>query len=298
MEIQKSGIITIVGRPNVGKSTLLNALVGEKIAIVSHKPQTTRTRISGIVTRGACQFVFTDTPGLNRARTRLGEYMENVVKASINDVDAAVLVVEPVPAPGEQERELMARMKALGVPAVLVINKIDALEQKEKLLEVIAAYQEAYPFEEIVPLSALKGDGVEELLTTLERFLPAGPELFPQDMTTDQPEKQVMAELLREKLLQNLNREVPHGTAVEITRFSERDSGVIDCEATIYCEKPNHKGIIIGKHGDMLKRISTSARLEMEHFMGTKVYLTTWVKVKENWRNSLAAVQNFGYKDE
>lgn len=298
MEIQKSGIITIVGRPNVGKSTLLNALVGEKIAIVSHKPQTTRTRISGIVTRGACQFVFTDTPGLNRARTRLGEYMENVVKASINDVDAAVLVVEPVPAPGEQERELMARMRALGVPAVLVINKIDALEQKEKLLEVIAAYQDAYPFEEIVPLSALKGDGVEELLTTLERFLPAGPELFPQDMTTDQPEKQVMAELLREKLLQNLNREVPHGTAVEITRFSERDSGVIDCEATIYCEKPNHKGIIIGKHGDMLKRISTSARLEMEHFMGTKVYLTTWVKVKENWRNSLAAVQNFGYKDE
>lgn len=298
MEIQKSGIITIVGRPNVGKSTLLNALVGEKIAIVSHKPQTTRTRISGIVTRGACQFVFTDTPGLNRARTRLGEYMENVVRTSINDVDAAVLVVEPVPAPGEQERELIARMKALGVPAVLVINKVDALEQKEKLLEVIAAYQEAYPFEEIIPLSALRGDGVEELLTALERFLPAGPALFPEDMTTDQPEKQVMAELLREKLLQNLNREVPHGTAVEITRFSERDSGVIDCEATIYCEKPNHKGIIIGKHGDMLKRISTSARIDMEHFMGTKVYLTTWVKVKENWRNNLAAVQNFGYKDE
>lgn len=298
MEIKKSGMITIVGRPNVGKSTLLNALVGEKIAIVSHKPQTTRTRISGIVTREGCQFVFTDTPGLNRAKNRLGEYMENVVRASIHDVDAAVLVIEPVPAPGEQEKELIARIRALGAPAVLVINKIDQLEQKERLLEVIAAYQEAYPFAAILPISALKRDGVEELLDTLEGFLPEGPELFPQDMTTDQPEKQVMAEILREKLLMNLNQEIPHGTAVEVTRFSERDSGVIDCEATIFCEKPNHKGIIIGKQGAMLKRISTSARIDMERFMGTKVFLTTWVKVKENWRDSLAAIQNFGYRED
>ncbi len=298
MEIKKSGIITIVGRPNVGKSTLLNALVGEKIAIVSHKPQTTRNRICGIVTKEDKQFVFTDTPGLNKARNRLGEYMEGVVRASINDVDAAVLVVEPVPTPGEQERELVRRIKAIGVPAVLVINKVDTLEQKEKVLEVIAAYQALLDFADIVPLSALKRDGVDELLQVLERFLPEGPELFPQDMTTDQPEKQVMAEILREKMLMNLNQEIPHGTAVEITKFSERDSGIIDCEATIYCEKANHKGIIIGKHGDMLKRISTSARIDMERFMGTKVFLTTWVKVKENWRDDLMAVQNFGYRDE
>ncbi|MCD8341798.1 MAG: GTPase Era [Clostridiales bacterium] len=298
MEIKKSGIITIVGRPNVGKSTLLNALVGEKIAIVSHKPQTTRNRICGIVTKGDKQFVFTDTPGLNKARNRLGEYMEGVVRASINDVDAAVLVVEPVPTPGEQERELIRRIQAIGVPAVLVINKVDTLEQKEKVLEVIAAYQALHDFADIVPISALKRDGVDELLQVLERFLPEGPELFPQDMTTDQPEKQVMAEILREKMLINLNQEIPHGTAVEITKFSERDSGIIDCEATIYCEKANHKGIIIGKHGDMLKRISTSARIDMERFMGTKVFLTTWVKVKENWRDDLMAVQNFGYRDE
>ncbi|MCD7919273.1 MAG: GTPase Era [Clostridiales bacterium] len=298
MEIKRSGIITIVGRPNVGKSTLLNALVGEKIAIVSHKPQTTRNRICGIVTKGDKQFVFTDTPGLNKARNRLGEYMEGVVRASINDVDAAVLVVEPVPTPGEQEKELVRRIKAIGVPAVLVINKVDTLEQKEKVLEVIAAYQALHDFADIVPLSALKRDGVDELLQVLERFLPEGPELFPQDMTTDQPEKQVMAEILREKMLMNLNQEIPHGTAVEITKFSERDSGIIDCEATIYCEKANHKGIIIGKHGDMLKRISTSARIDMERFMGTKVFLTTWVKVKENWRDDLMAVQNFGYRDE
>ncbi|MCD8086653.1 MAG: GTPase Era [Clostridiales bacterium] len=298
MEIKKSGIITIVGRPNVGKSTLLNALVGEKIAIVSHKPQTTRNRICGIVTRGDKQFVFTDTPGLNKARNRLGEYMEGVVRASINDVDAAVLVVEPVPAPGEQEKELIRRIKAIGVPAVLVINKVDTLEQKEKVLEVMAAYQALHDFADIVPLSALKRDGVDELLQVLERFLPEGPELFPQDMTTDQPEKQVMAEILREKMLMNLNQEIPHGTAVEITKFSQRDSGIIDCEATIYCEKANHKGIIIGKHGDMLKRISTAARRDMERFMGEKVFLTTWVKVKENWRDDLTAVQNFGYRDE
>ncbi len=298
MEIKKSGIITIVGRPNVGKSTLLNALVGEKIAIVSHKPQTTRNRICGIVTRGDKQFVFTDTPGLNKARNRLGEYMEGVVRASINDVDAAVLVVEPVPAPGEQEKELIRRSKAIGVPAVLVSIKVDVLEQKEKVLEVMAAYQALHDFADIVPLSALKRDGVDELLQVLERFLPEGPELFPQEMTTEQPEKQVMAEILREKMLVSLNQEIPHGTAVEITKFSQRDSGIIDCEATIYCEKANHKGIIIGKHGDMLKRISTAARRDMERFMGEKVFLTTWVKVKENWRDDLMAVQNFGYRDE
>lgn len=298
MDIQKSGIITIVGRPNVGKSTLLNALVGEKVAIVSHKPQTTRNRITGIVTRGDEQFVFTDTPGLHNARNRLGEYMDGVVRASIADVDAAALVVEPIPKPGEPERQLMARIKALKVPSVLVINKVDTLEHKEKVLEVIAAYQAEHAFDAYVPISAQTGEGVEDLLNTFRQFLVEGPQLFPEDMTTDQPERQMMAEILREKLLLRLNKEIPHGTAVEITRFTERDSGVIDVEATIFCEKASHKGIIIGKGGAMLKGISTAARKDMERFMGTKVYLETWVKVKENWRDSLAAIHNFGYNDD
>ena len=298
MEVKKSGIITIVGRPNVGKSTLLNALVGEKIAIVTNKPQTTRNRICGIVTRGDCQFVFTDTPGLHKARNRLGEYMDGVVRASITDVDAAVLVIEPIPKPGETELQLMERMKALNVPGVLVINKIDTLEQKDKLLEVIDAYQQEFDFDAILPISAQKGDGVPELMDTLTGYLTEGPQLFPEDMTTDQPERQVMAEILREKMLRLLQREIPHGTAVEITRFSERDNEIVDVEATIYCEKASHKGIIIGKQGAMLKKISTSARKDMERFMGTKVFLTTWVKVKENWRDNLAAIHNFGYSDQ
>ena len=298
MEVKKSGIITIVGRPNVGKSTRLNALVGEKIAIVTNKPQTTRNRICGIVTRGDCQFVFTDTPGLHTARNRLGEYMDGVVRASITDVDAAVLVVEPIPKPGAPELQLMERMKALNVPGVLVINKIDTLEQKDKLLEVIDAYQQEFDFDAILPISAQKGDGVPELMDTLTGYLTEGPQLFPEDMTTDQPERQVMAEILREKMLRLLQREIPHGTAVEITRFSERDNEIVDVEATIYCEKASHKGIIIGKQGAMLKKISTSARKDMERFMGTKVFLTTWVKVKENWRDNLAAIHNFGYSDQ
>ena len=298
MEVKKSGIITIVGRPNVGKSTLLNALVGEKIAIVTNKPQTPRNRICGIVTRGDCQFVFTDTPGLHKARNRLGEYMDGVVRASITDVDAAVLVVEPIPKPGAPELQLMERMKALNVPGVLVINKIDTLEQKDKLLEVIDAYQQEFDFDAILPISAQKGDGVPELMDTLTGYLTEGPQLFPEDMTTDQPERQVMAEILREKMLRLLQREIPHGTAVEITRFSERDNEIVDVEATIYCEKASHKGIIIGKQGAMLKKISTSARKDMERFMGTKVFLTTWVKVKENWRDNLAAIHNFGYSDQ
>ena len=294
----KSAMITIAGRPNVGKSTLTNYLVGEKIAIVTNKPQTTRNRICGIVTRGDCQFVFTDTPGLHKARNRLGEYMDGVVRASITDVDAAVLVVEPIPKPGTPELQLMERMKALKVPGVLVINKIDTLEQKDKLLEVIDAYQQEFDFDAILPISAQKGDGVPELMDTLTGYLTEGPQLFPEDMTTDQPERQVMAEILREKMLRLLQREIPHGTAVEITRFSERDNEIVDVEATIYCEKASHKGIIIGKQGAMLKKISTSARKDMERFMGTKVFLTTWVKVKENWRDNLAAIHNFGYSDQ
>ena len=294
--ISKTCMVTICGRPNVGKSTLTNALAGEKIAIVSDKPQTTRNRITAVCQRGETQFVFMDTPGFHKPRNRLGEYMVGVVRQSVADVEAVVLVVEPVAALGPQERELIAGIRSSRVPAVLAINKIDTVEP-ERLLSVIAAYAEAYEFAAVVPISAKNGDGVEELLQELDKFALESPPLFPEGMTTDQPEKQVCAELIREKLLQHLDREVPHGTAVEITRFTERDNGIIDLEATIYCEKASHKGIIIGKNGAMLKKIGEDARMDIEAFMGTKVFLQTWVKVKENWRDSRSQLRNFGFTD-
>jgi len=298
MEIKKSGIITICGRPNVGKSTLTNALVGEKVAIVSNKPQTTRNRICGILNRGESQFVFVDTPGLHKARTRLGDYMVNVVKESVSDVDAIMLLVEPIPNIGAPEQQLIDRIKAIGCPAVLVINKQDTLEKKEDLLEVIQLYSQAHDFQAIIPISARNKEGIEELLNVLEGFIQEGPQLFPSDMTSDQPERQMMAEILREKMLLCLDKEIPHGTAVEIVRFAERDDEVVEVDATIYCEKNSHKGIIIGKGGAMLKKVSSLARRDMEKFMGTKIFLQTWVKVKENWRDNPAAIQNFGYKGE
>ncbi len=292
----KTAMITIAGRPNVGKSTLTNYLVGEKIAIVSNKPQTTRNRICGIVTREETQFVFVDTPGYHRSRTKLGDYMVNVARESIADVDATILVVEPVANVGGQEEDLIAKIKASRSPAILAINKIDTVE-KEELLAVIAAYSQAADFDAIIPISAKTGDGVDALLDVCEKYAQESPFLFPDDMTTDQPERQVMAEIIREKLLWTLDKEIPHGTAVEITKFSERDSGIIDIDATIYCEKASHKGIIIGKQGAMLKKISSMARADCEKFMGTKVFLTTWVKVKENWRDSDFLVRNFGYSE-
>ena len=294
--ISKTAMITICGRPNVGKSTLTNAFAGEKVAIVSSKPQTTRNRITAVCQRGDTQFVFLDTPGFHKPRTRLGDYMVNVVRQSVADVDAVVLVVEPVASLGPQERELIASIRSARVPAVLAINKIDTVE-REKLLEIIAAYAGEYEFDAIVPISARDGDGVEELLEELGKFAVESPALFPEGVTTDQPERQVCAELIREKLLYNLEREIPHGTAVEITRFTERDNGIIDLEATIYCEKASHKGIIIGKNGAMLKKIGEAAREDIERFMGTKVYLQTWVKVKENWRDSQSLLRNFGFTD-
>ena len=297
MEIKKSGMISIVGRPNVGKSTLTNALVGEKIAIVTNKPQTTRNRICAVLNRGECQFVFMDTPGLHRARTRLGDYMVKVVRDSVADVDAVMLLVEPIPHVGGPEEELIERIKALGVPSVLVINKIDTVK-KDELLAVMQAYGEKHSFDAILPISAKNSEGLEDLLKVLGEFLPEGPQLFPEDMVTDQPERQVCAEIVREKLLLCLDKEIPHGTAVEVTRFIERDDEVIEMDATIYCEKDSHKGIIIGKGGAMLKKISTLARQDIERFMGTKVFLQTWVKVKENWRDNLNLIQNFGYRDE
>lgn len=292
----KSAMITIAGRPNVGKSTLTNYLVGEKIAIVSNKPQTTRNRICGIVTKGDTQFVFVDTPGYHRARTKLGDYMVNTVRESIADVDATILVVEPIASIGPQEEGLIEKIKASHCPAILAINKIDTVE-KEALLEVIAVYSQAMEFTAIIPICAKSGDGVDALLKECEKYAVEGPFLFDEELTTDQPERQVMAEIIREKILWNLDREIPHGTAVEITTFSERDNGIIDIDATIYCEKASHKGIIIGKGGAMLKKISSQARGDCEKFMGTKVYLTTWVKVKENWRDSDFLVRNFGYSE-
>jgi len=293
----KAGMIAIVGRPNVGKSTLTNALVGEKIAIVTNKPQTTRNRICAVVDREKSQFVFMDTPGLHKARTRLGDYMVGVVRQSVADVDAALLLVEPIPNVGESERELMEELKKRKIPTILCINKIDTVE-KEKLLAVIAAYTQDYQFAQVMPISAREGDGVADLLDLLEGYLPEGPWLFPEGMITDQPERQVCAEILREKLLLCLDKEVPHGTAVELTKFSERDDEVIECDATIYCEKESHKGIIIGRKGAMLKKISTLAREDMEKFMGTRIFLQTWVKVKENWRDNVNLIHSFGYRED
>ncbi len=292
----KTAIVTIAGRPNVGKSTLTNFLVGEKITIVSNKPQTTRNRICGILTQGNTQFVFVDTPGFHKPRTKLGDYMVNAVKDSIADVDLTVLVVEPIASVGAQEEVLIEQLRARRCRAILAINKIDTVE-KDKLLEVIAAYSQTGAFEAIIPISAKSGDGVDVLLEECRKYAIESPFLFPDDVTTDQPERQVMAEIIREKILWNLEKEIPHGTAVEITTFTERDNGIIDLDATIYCEKASHKGIIIGKAGEMLKKISSQARADCEKFMGTKVYLTTWVKVKENWRDSDFMVRNFGYKE-
>ena len=293
----KNAMITVAGRPNVGKSTLTNALVGEKVAIVSNKPQTTRGRITGVVARGDTQFVFMDTPGFHRARTRLGEYMDKVVRESVSDVDAVVLVVEPIASVGRQEAELIRQIRNSGVPAVLAVNKIDTVEKPE-LLSVIAAYAAAHDFAAIVPISAKTGEGLDALMDELEGFAEEGPHLFPDDVFTDQPEKQLCAEIIREKLLWCLEREVPHGTAVVVTRFEEREDGVVELDATIYCEKASHKGIIIGRQGAMLKKIGEMARRDMETLLDTKVFLQTWVKVKENWRDSQALLRNFGFTEQ
>ena len=293
----KAAMITICGRPNVGKSTLTNALVGEKVAIVSPKPQTTRNRITAIVEHGDTQFVLLDTPGFHKPRTKLGDYMVNVVRESVADVDCVMMLVEPVASIGPQEEALIARLRETASPAILVINKIDTVE-KPKLLEVIALYAAAFDFDAIIPISAKKGDGLEELLCEMDKYAAEGEHLFPDDMITDQPERQICAELVREKLLRCLEKEIPHGTAVEVTRFTERDDGVIEIDVTIFCEKDSHKGIIIGKKGAMLKKIGELARADMEEFLGAKVFLQTWVKVKENWRDSLAQLRNFGYNND
>ena len=298
MNIEKTALITICGRPNVGKSTLANAIVGEKIAIVSNKPQTTRNRIYAVHNTEDTQLVFMDTPGYHRPKSRLDEYMAEVVRESFSGTDAVVLVVEPIANVGPQETQLIEYIKHAKAPSVLVINKIDTVA-KEELLAVIAAYAEVYEFAHIMPISAKTGEGVKELLKLLCGFAMEGPPLFPEDMVTDQPDRQICAEMVREKLLYCLDHEIPHGTAVEVTRFTEReDTEIIDLDVTIYCEKASHKSIIIGKGGSMLKKIGALARKDIERYMGTKVYLQTWVKVKENWRDSDFLVRNFGYRNE
>ena len=297
-DIKNVAMITVCGRPNVGKSSLTNALVGEKVAIVSNKAQTTRNRIYGVVNREDTQYILLDTPGLHKPKSALGDYMVKVVTSSLSDVDCALLLVEPIAHVGGPELALIERIKEEHLPAILCINKIDTVEPAA-LLPVIAAYNEAWDgFDAIIPISAHTGSGLDDLMKELRKYASEGPQVVPDGQTSDQPERQGVGEIVREKLLLCLDKEIPHGTAVEITKFSERDSGVIDVDATIYCEKASHKGIIIGKQGAMLKKISSLARHDIEKFMGTKVYLETWVKVKENWRDNVNYVRSFGYHDD
>ena len=297
MEVTKTGVFSVVGRPNVGKSTLMNALCGTKIAIVSDKPQTTRTRITGVLTRDAYQMVFLDTPGLHKPKNRLGDFMVKVVNETVADVDTVLLLVEPVARIGIPEQMLIDKIKQFDMPAILVINKIDTVE-KETLLEVMAMYAEACDFLAVIPLSAKNGDGVELLENVLREQCFDSPARFPEDMVSDQPERQIVAEIVREKLLTLLDKEVPHGTAIEIEKYSEReDSDVLDIGAVIYCERKSHKGIIIGKNGAMLKKVGAMARADIEEMLGCRVYLQLWVKVKEGWRDSLGLIRNFGYDE-
>ena len=303
--MEKSAFIALIGRPNVGKSSLMNKMLGQKVAIVSDKPQTTRTRIMGILTSDETQLVFIDTPGFHKPRNLLGKNMMKAVGDGITDVEAAVLVVDAAPDfkfdPDNlppAELELIETLKARKMHCVLVLNKIDLLQEKERLLEMITAYTAVFPFDSVIPLSARNGDGVNILIDELKRYAKESPHFFPDDEVTDQPEKAMVAEMIREKLLRNLNREVPHGIAVGIERFYERDTAagepILEVEAIIYCEKESHKSIIIGKGGSMLKRIGTHARYDIENFYGIKASLKLWVKVKEDWRNREGLIHSFG----
>ncbi len=297
MKITKTAVVSVIGRPNVGKSTLTNKLVGQKVAIVSSKPQTTRTRITGLLNKNGTQYVFLDTPGLHKPRTQLGDYMCKVVTDTVSEVDAAMLVVEPIANIGPAEESLIAQIKAHHMPAVLVINKIDTVK-KEELLNVIATYAAAHEFEAVVPISARTGEGLDDLLGELSKYAIEGPQLFPEDMVSDQPERQLVAEIIREKMLRLLDREVPHGVAVGIERWHEREDGLVEINAVIYCEKASHKGIIIGKQGAMLREIGKQARGDIERMLDAKVYLELWVKVKEGWRNNQYQMRNFGYEEQ
>lgn len=293
--MKRTAFIAIVGRPNVGKSTLLNSILGEKIAIVSKKPQTTRNRITGIHTVGEDQYVFLDTPGMHQPRTRLGDYMVKTTNSTIGEADAAILVVEAREAVGDIEARLMERFRERELPAVLVINKTDAVSASN-IAKTIAAYAEAFPFDAVVPISAKNNKGVDTVLSECGRYLAESPWYFPEDEVTDQPERQIAAEIIREKLLRTLDEEIPHGTAVVIEEFTETDK-LLRIRAEIFCERKSHKGIIVGHGGQTLKTIGTYARQDLERFFGIQVFLDLWVKVKENWRDSLSTLGNFGYRE-
>lgn len=292
----KSAFVAIVGKPNVGKSSLLNLLVGEKIAIISDKPQTTRTRITGVLTEGEVQLVFIDTPGLHKPKNKLGDYMVKQVTDSVGDVDCAIFVTDPLGEVTEEEQQLIENIRQLHLPAILVINKIDTLTNKEDMVKKMVAISEMYPFEQVVPISVREKDGTDLLLSLIQEQAQEGPHFFPNDALTDQPEKVIAAEIIREKVLRNMRDEIPHGTAVVIERMRERpDKEIMDIDATILCEKSSHKGMIIGKQGSMLKKIASQSREELENFLEVRVNLQCWVKVREDWRNSEFSIRDLGF---
>ena len=292
----KSAFVAIVGKPNVGKSSLLNLLVGEKIAIISDKPQTTRTRITGVLTEGEVQLVFIDTPGLHKPKNKLGDYMVKQVSESVGDVDCAIFVTDPWGEITESEKQLIENLNAMHLPAILVINKIDALANKEDMVKKMVAISKMYPFEQVVPISVREKDGTDLLLKLIQDQAQEGPHFFPSDTLTDQPEKVIVAEIIREKVLRNMRDEIPHGTAVVIERMRERPGkDIIDIDATILCEKSSHKGMIIGKQGSMLKKIATQSRQEIESFLDSRVNLKCWVKIREDWRNSESSIRDLGF---
>ena len=294
--MKRTAFIAIVGRPNVGKSTLLNAILGEKVAITSKRPQTTRNRITGIHTVGEDQYVFLDTPGVHRPRTKLGDYMVKTATGSLGDSDAVILVVEPRSEIGDIEADILAKVRAARLSCILVINKTDAVTAKN-IGDTIAVYADKYDFDAVIPISAKHGRGVDIVLSECERYLTESVWFFPEDIVTDQPERQIASEIIREKLLRVLEDEIPHGTAVAIEEFKEGDN-ILRIRAEIFCERQNHKGIIIGKSGATLKTIGTYAREDLERFFGVKVFLDLWVKVKENWRDNAGNLNRFGYRDE
>ena len=292
----RSGFATLIGRPNVGKSTLMNRLIGQKIAITSNKPQTTRNRIQTVLTTEEGQIVFVDTPGIHKAKNKLGEYMVNIAERSLNEVDVVLWLVEPSTFIGAGERHIIDQLKKVKTPVILVINKVDMVK-KEDLLPAIDLYRKEYDFAEIVPVSARSGDNTDELVKVILNYLPYGPQFYDEETVTDQPERQIVAELIREKALHSLNEEIPHGIAVAIDRM-KMERKVMHIDATIICERDSHKGIIIGKQGAMLKKIGSTARYESERLLDCKVNLKLWVKVQKNWRDSDYLMKNFGYRED
>lgn len=296
MNNYKSGFVTLIGRPNVGKSTLMNRLIGQKIAITSNKPQTTRNRIQTVYTCDEGQIIFLDTPGIHKAKNKLGEYMVSVAERTLKEVDVILWLVEPSTFIGAGEQHIAEQLRSVKTPVFLVINKIDTVEKAE-ILKFIAAYKDIVDFAEIIPVSALKGENTDDLLQAMMKYLPTGPQYYDEDTITDQPERQIVAEMIREKALRNLSDEIPHGIAVAIDRMHERPNGsIIDIDATIVCERNSHKGIIIGKQGAMLKKIGSQARADMEALLDCKVNLKLWVKVEKDWRDSDFLIKNFGYR--